>query len=382
MQRTIRLKLKTTAEQDAILADTAEQSRACFNAVAEHGWPTREKNGVTLHNATYYALRAAHPTLPSQLVISARTKATEALRSAIALEKKGETVSVPTARNSTIRYDARSYRMEVAVVGLSTVAGRIKLPFRAYDQAQALINHASGFDIADLVRSRSGWWLHVVLTIPTPAFVASGSVIGVDLGINRPAVTSKPQFLGERRWKEIEQRYFRLNRKLQAKGTKSAKRHLKKIARRRGRFRRDCDHVLSKRIVENAAPGSVIVIENLKGIRSRTKQRGTAQRRRHHSWSYEQFRSFLEYKGEGAGHKVVAVDPSKTSQRCCKCGHTSRSNRRSQSVFKCRSCGYEANADLNASRNIAWKYQAEAGKTGSGVRTVNAHIVGEVAHVA
>jgi hypothetical protein len=73
-------------------------------------------------------------------------------------------------------------------------------------------------------------------------------VISVDTkkGINRPAVTSNNQFLGQRRWKAVEGRYFRLTRALQKKGSRSAKRHLRKAKRRRARFRRDADHVLSK----------------------------------------------------------------------------------------------------------------------------------------
>jgi putative transposase len=260
------------------------------------------------------------------------------------------------------------------------VAGRIKFPFHLHDHAKRWLNRATGFDSADLVRRPSGWWLNVVVSIDAPEVAPSGQVIGVDLGINRPAVTSEAIFLGERRWKEIDQRYFRLNRKLQSKGTKSAKRHLKKLARRRGRFRKDCDHVLSKRIVQSVEPGSVIVVENLTDIRSRTKQRGRKQRRRHHSWTYSQLRTFTTYKAEEAGCQVVAVDPRHTSQRCSKCGFVHKRNRPTQSVFRCRECEYEVNADYNAARNVAWKYLAEAGMSGSGALPVNQRIVGAVEH--
>jgi transposase len=80
-----------------------------------------------------------------------------------------------------------------------------------------------------------------------------------------------------------------------------------------------------------------------------------------HSWSFAQLRGFLEYKAEEIGSTVVGIDPRYTSQACSKCGFVHRSNRRSQSVFKCRSCGYELNADLNASVNIAQKYHVEDG---------------------
>jgi putative transposase len=380
MQRTVCIRLQVTAEQDEVLTRTLSASRECFNAVAALGWERSEKNGVTLHQLTYAKLRKAHPDLPSQLVISARMKATEALKSAFALQKKKKKVSAPHWDRGIVRYDARSFRVELGagLVGLSTVAGRTKFPFEVHRQAKRWLDKASGFATADLLRRPSGWWLHLVVDIKPPEFVPSGRVVGVDLGINRPAVTSDARFLGQRKWKEIEFRYFRLKRKLQSKGTKSAKRHLKKMRRRQRLFRRDCDHVLAKQIVASAGPGSVIVVENLTDIRSRTNQRGSRQRRRHHGWSYAQLRGFTTDKAEAIGSTVEAVDPRHTSQRCSKCGFVHRGNRRSQSVFRCRECGYEVNADLNGARNVEWKYLASIGMPDAGGQLVNLPIVGRV----
>jgi transposase len=49
---------------------------------------------------------------------------------------------------------------------------------------------------------------------------------------------------------------------------------------------------------------------------------------------------------------VAIVDPRHTSQSCPECGFVSRSNRPSQSVFSCVSCGYSAPADTVAAVNI------------------------------
>ena len=121
----------------------------------------------------------------------------------------------------------------------------------------------------------------------------------------------------------------------------------------------------------------MIVVENLTEIRTRTKQRGRRQRRRHHGWSYAQLRGFLEDKAEAAGDIVVSVDPRYTSQRCSKCGHVHRRNRPNQSLFRCQSCGYEVNADLNGARNVTWKYLASLGKSEASWQSVNLPIVGE-----
>lgn len=104
--------------------------------------------------------------------------------------------------------------------------------------------------------------VHVVVTVPPPAVEPTEVVVGVDLGLAQPAVTSQRQFLGQRRWKAIEGRYFHVRRALQKKGSKNAKRRLRRMRQKQARFRRDCDHVLSKQIVHAIPEGSTIVVEN------------------------------------------------------------------------------------------------------------------------
>lgn len=355
-----------------------QQYTACFNTVAVYGWERGEKNGVELHKATYYPLREDYPQLPAQLVISARAKATEAVKSALTWKVKREReypkkvakaiargkpapvfkpVRCPQSTNCSIRYDQRSYTVYGDCVSLATTQGRQMLALHLYPYAIRLLEQSTGFDSADLIYRKGRFWLHVVVTLPDVEFIPSGEIVGVDFGITRPAVASNNKFFGERSWKAVERRYFRLKRALQSKGTKSAKRHLKKLSGKTARFRTNCDHVVSRQLVQSVTPGTLIVIENLKEIRSNTKQRSKQQKRAMHQWSFNRLRDLLTYKAEAQGCMVVGVDPRKTSQRCSRCGHIHRSNRRSQSRFKCRKCGFELNADLNGSRNIAVKYQ-------------------------
>ncbi len=360
--------MNPTPEQADALLETLRQHTECFNAVCALGWENREENGVRLHHATYYRLRKRYPSLPAQLVIAARVRAAEAVKSALALRKKGQKASQPTGTLVPIRYDARTYSVQPqhGRVSLSSVGGRLKVPFTTDPYAQGILSQAVGFDSADLIYRKSRFWLHLVVTLSDVNFCPSGEVVGVDMGLSRPAVCSHNRFFGERRWKEIERRYFRLRRSLHRKGTRSARQHLCKLAGKVNRFRRDCDHVLSRRIVDSVQPGSVIVVEDLVDIRTRTKQRNRESRRRLHSWSFAQLRAFLGYKAEARGCRVVGVDPRHTSQRCSRCGYVHRSNRPSQSRFLCRACGFELNADLNAARNIARKYLAGGGMSTTG----------------
>lgn len=176
--------------------------------------------------------------MPSQLVCAARVKATEAIKSALALLKKGLKVSCPTAQSTPIRYDARSYRMTIDrnAVSLATVAGRQVVEFALYAYAIKRLAQAASFDSADVFDRDGVFWLHVVVTLAQPEVGPTEDVVGVDFGICRPAVSSGNRFFGERKWKNTEKRYFRLKRKLQSKGIKSAKRHLKKLRSRLTRF--------------------------------------------------------------------------------------------------------------------------------------------------
>lgn len=60
----------------------------------------------------------------------------------------------------------------------------------------------------------------------------------------------------------------------------------------------------------------------------------------------------LEHKARYNGSRVTRVPPAYTSKTCSSCGHCAPENRESQAVFRCRACGHQANADVNAAKNI------------------------------
>lgn len=105
------------------------------------------------------------PALPAQLVIAARVRATEALQSALTRVRRGKEASCPHSALVPIRYDARTYttlKRDAGIAHLSTVAGRLKVPFDANPHARQILAEAVGFDSADLIprgghkRSRRG----------------------------------------------------------------------------------------------------------------------------------------------------------------------------------------------------------------------------------
>jgi putative transposase len=338
-------------------------------------------NGLELHRLTYADHRATTH-LPSQLICAARVKATEAIKSVMARRQKqvqkyqqrlkearktGKPIKplklakTPHSQLCAIRYDARSFRFDRTSRMVSLV--HVQQPGQRRNRATMAVKVPAYFEqylttqwqqeSADLCYRKGAFWLHLVVSCAVQETTESTSkTIGIDLGINRLAVTSHPHFFGGKRIKETNNRYFRLRRSLQGKGTKSAKRHLKKLSGRLKRFQHDANHVLSKQIVASCQPGDTLVMENLTDIRERTRGR-RKQRRAMSNWSWASLQGFLVYKAAYKGVHVHFVDARYSSQACSQCGSIDKRNRVCQSEFSCKHCGFSLNADLNAARNLA-----------------------------
>jgi putative transposase len=145
-----------------------------------------------------------------------------------------------------------------------------------------------------------------------------------------------------------------LHQALQAKGTKGAKRTLKRLSGKERRFMADLNHRIAKAIVNSCTPSDVIVMEDLRYIRERIRM-ARKQSLIQHSWAFGQLGKFIEYEATERGIKVVYVNPRHTSQRCPKCGNVNRNNRHGH-FFRCISCGFVGHADIVAATNIRQAY--------------------------
>ncbi len=90
MDKMIKLRLNASSAQACALDETTCQFTRAFNMVCTYGWSAEEKNGTALHHATYRDTKVRAPGLVSDLHIQARVKATEAVKSALALNKDGQ----------------------------------------------------------------------------------------------------------------------------------------------------------------------------------------------------------------------------------------------------------------------------------------------------
>ncbi|WP_410792129.1 RNA-guided endonuclease InsQ/TnpB family protein [Kribbella sp. C-35] len=217
-----------------------------------------------------------------------------------------------------------------------------------------------------VARDRSGRWHIAFAVVPDPIpGPGTGEVVGVDRGVTVSAALSTGDVLrvptlttGEkRRLRKLQQRLARSqkgsNRRAKIKAA------ISRLKAREVDRRKDWVEQTSTRL---AREFDVIRVEDLRIVQMTRSAKGTVddpgKRVRQKSGlnrailanGWGQLVQRLEDKAAGRVEKIPAAY---TSQTCSRCGIRDREARESQAVFRCRTCSYSANADVNAAVNIA-----------------------------
>jgi len=347
MHLTLKLKLNPSLEQRAILRQTIQRANEACNGVSQLAWDNQTFRQFDLHKLAYPWMRQEFG-LGAQMAVRCIAKVANSYK----LDKK-------TKRDfrllGAIAYDARilSYQMDRHIASIWTLNGREKITFQCASIHEGLLKFQKGEN--DLVLIKGEFYLLATVVVAEPEPRLTIDCLGVDLGIVNLATDSDGNVYSGQQVETKRQWYLKRRTALQKVGTRSAKRHLKRLAGRQNRFQTNTNHVISRRLVTQAErTHRAIALEDLTGIRSRTRVLRAEQRHRHSNWSFFQLRQFVTYKALLLGIPLVLIDPRYTSQKCSQCGHTERANRVSQASFKCKKCGYTCNADMNAATNIKW----------------------------
>ena len=215
------------------------------------------------------------------------------------------------------------------------------------------------------------WYMSVQVEVVLKDNVPSNNVaVGIDVGIAKFAtlatVDSDQIIEPINSYKVLQGVLAKEQRKLSKKIKFSRnwlkqKSKIQKIHSKIANTRKDHLHKVTSMICKNHA---TICIEDLKVSNMIKSAKGTEDKHGRNvkaksglnksilDQGWHEFRRQLTYKSNWNGGTVVAVNPRHTSQKCAYCGHIEKANRQSQSAFECMDCGYSANADINAARNV------------------------------
>jgi putative transposase len=196
-----------------------------------------------------------------------------------------------------------------------------------------------------------------------------GEVVGIDLGLKTFAALSNGLNIeNPRHFKKYENRLAFIQRELSKKkkggsSRKRAKLKVVKLYEKISDCRRDFLHKLSTELVNDY---SVIALEKLNPQQMAEQRYG----KQINDAGWSMFANMLAYKAEGAGCRVVFVDPRNTTKECGNCGSITEKTLRDR-THNCPFCGLSMDRDLNAARNILKRAtEGHSGSNASGNATI------------
>lgn len=342
MKLTVKVKLLPTPKQKASLVKTIMVFNDACNYISKIAWQNNKFGQVALHHLCYREVRDKFK-LSAQMTVRAIGKVKESYR----VDKKTQP---GFKKHSALVYDQRilSFR-GLDTVSILSLDGRFKIPIVFGSYAKLEQRRIRGQ--ADLLYRKGNLYLCLCIELPDGTPIDLKGTLGVDLGIVNIATTSDGQIFSGKTANKVRQRMTKIKSALQKRGSKSAKRHLKKLSGQEREFKRNINHTISKKIVQIAKDTQqAIALENLKGFRVTVRKE---QREQFGKWAFHELRKFIEYKAKLSGIPVHLVNPKNTSRTCSQCGHIAKANRITQSEFTCIQCGFSLNADINGAINIA-----------------------------
>ncbi|MHC3376663.1 RNA-guided endonuclease TnpB family protein [Ligilactobacillus equi] len=244
-------------------------------------------------------------------------------------------------------------------ISINVLGKRIKVPFNATYLPFSLEDKDIKLGTAKLVCLKGHWFLHMSYTKAISEWQKEDNqhVVGIDRGLRFLTTAydekDKTNFVSGKNIAYKRKKYAYLRSKLQAKGTKSAKRKLKRLAHQENRWMADINHCLSKTLVERYGQNTLFVLEDLTNVTFEKSNSNKDQTRELHSWSFYDLQTKLTYKAQRNQSQVLIVSANYTSQRCPRCGQIRKENRNhSLHEYKCVNCGFRTNDDRVGAMNL------------------------------
>lgn len=348
--KTFEYRLRPTKKQEQILWSVLVASRKMYNACLEELITHYQETGKHMHlyEQDKKHGKEAHPDLPAVVVDTTLKRLHRSFTNFFQGRKNGHKVGFPRFKGvnawNTIQFRDAANCLD---------NGRFKAPKQCGGRMRVIIHRPleGTFKFARIVRRPSGWYLQCICeTTPNP-LPKKDTAVGLDMGIRYLVADSEGHIIDNpKHAKRSAKKLAHAQRKLAKcqKGSnrrKKAKQIVARLHERMANQRKDTLHKASRHYVNRY---QTMVIEDLKPanmIRNHALAFSIADA----SWGM--FRHYLESKAESAGREIIAVAPHSTSQKCSQCGEYVQKSL-SVRTHVCPFCGYIADRDTNAARNI------------------------------
>ncbi|MDQ1427031.1 MAG: putative transposase [Acidimicrobiaceae bacterium] len=224
------------------------------------------------------------------------------------------------------------------------------------------------------------WWASFVTRLEPDPVAATGESTGVDVGLNTFATTEfpdadvpNPRFARAAAAALARSQRNLAGKKRGSKNRAKAKTAVAKVHATVAAQRADFVHKQARTLARRFER---IGVEKLQVKNMSAKGTGRAKAGLNRSIAdagWAQFLAVLDWQARKAGHQVVALNPSGTTQTCSRCGV--KAKRRlglADRVFCCEDCGLVEDRDRNAARNLnpdRWDKTVRVGQGVDGTKT-------------
>ncbi|MEV4527566.1 transposase [Streptosporangium sp. NPDC049304] len=380
MRRSFKFLLRPTSKQAAALTACLDDHRALYNAALEHRRTAYARAKVSVRygdqSADLKHIRADDAEGQGRWSFSSQQATLRRLDKAFAAffarVKAGRTPGFPrfkgNGRLNTVewpkdgdgcRWDSQPEHPTATFVRLQGV-GHVRV-----HRHRAVRGTVKTIGVK---REGSRWY--VILScddVPAEPLPATGTAVGIDLGVASLVTTSEGEHLANpRHLAASADRLAAAQRDLSRKKRGSTRRRkaVARVAALHGKVRRQRLDGAHKAALTLVRDHDVIACEDLRIANMTRSASGTLQapgtnvaqkaglNRSILDAGWGVFLTILADKAESAGRELIAVKPANTSRTCARCGHVAKENRLTQAEFRCVSCGHAAHADVNAATNI------------------------------
>ncbi len=356
--------MRPNKAQEQALMKTLIASRKMYNACLEELITHYKETGKYMHlyEQDKRHGKEAHPDLPAVVVDTTLKRLHRSFTNFFQGRKEGHKVGFPRFKGATAW---NTIQFRDAANSLDN--GRFKAPKQMGGRIRVIVHRQmeGKFKFARIVLRPSGWYLQCLCETEPEPLPKKDNALGLDMGIRSLVADSNGHVIDNpKHAKKSAKKLAHAQRKLAKckKGSNRRKKAKHNVARHHERIanqRKDTLHKASRYYVDRY---QTIVIEDLKPanmVRNHCLAFAIADA----SWGM--FRQYLESKAEQAGRQCLAVAPHYTSQKCShpKCGEYVPKSL-SVRTHVCPFCGYMADRDENAARNILQRGLQVQARTG------------------
>jgi putative transposase len=232
-----------------------------------------------------------------------------------------------------------------------------------------IFSKATDIDQVNIYQKDKDFYISITYEVPAVKHCDNNSYLAIDIGSSKQTMVDsdgkfkelknrRPDKYWEPKIQPIQSR--RDHCKNKSRKWKRLNKNLVRMKRKSSNQLKDNQHKITSNIVDNTDANTIIIGKlDVKQMASKklkaSKKDKSTNRGTHNSGHIGRFAQFLTYKAESLGKRVIRIDESYTSKKCCICG-TIKDMPLGYRTYECDYCGNILDRDMNSSVNILLRY--------------------------